>query len=202
MSRSAGDAAPPDTTLSQGHFDNLYAQSADPWNLATAWYERRKYALTIASLPRERYLNAYEPGCSIGELTRMLAPRCERLLAVDFAPAAIAQARTAVQDFPHVRVERAAIPKNLPDASFDLIVVSEILYYLTEEDLDETIAGLVNRLEPRGDLVAVHHRASDRCYGYDGFNVHQALTQRADLVGLAHHDDEDFVLDVHRKATS
>lgn len=202
MSRSAGDAAPPDATLSQGHFDNLYAQNADPWNLATAWYERRKYAITVASLPRERYRSAYEPGCSIGELTRLLAPRCGQLLAVDFAPAAVAQAQTAVRDFPNVRVERAAIPEDLPDATYDLIVLSEILYYLAEADLHKAIAGLVNRLEPKGDLVAVHHRASDRCYGYDGFNVHQALTRRADLVSMAHHEDEDFVLDVHRKLTS
>ncbi|MGL5825964.1 MAG: SAM-dependent methyltransferase [Nocardioides sp.] len=200
MSRRAGDATPPDATLSQGHFDNLYAQSADPWNLATAWYERRKYAITVASLPRERYRSAYEPGCSIGELTRLLAPRCDRLLAVDFSPAAVAQAQTVVRHLSHVRVERAAVPENLPDATYDLIVLSEILYYFAEDDLRKAIAGLVKRLEPDGDLVAVHHRASDRCYGYDGFNVHQALTQRAELVSMIHHEDEDFVLDVHRKS--
>lgn len=201
MSRSAGDATPPAVTLQQSHFDTLYAQSADPWSLATAWYERRKYAVTIASLPRERYRNAYEPGCSIGELTRLLAPRCDRLLAVDFAPTAVAQARKAVRDFSHVRVEQAAIPKDLPDATFDLIVVSEILYYLAEDDLDAALDELVKTLEPGGDLIAVHHRARDRCYGYDGFNVHRALAQRTGMVGLVQHEDEDFVLDVHRKQT-
>ena len=33
----------------------LYEESADPWGFETSAYERRKYALTLAALPRERY---------------------------------------------------------------------------------------------------------------------------------------------------
>ena len=59
------------------YFDEVYERSADPWRLATEWYEKRKYLMTVASLPRERYRRGFEPACSVGVLTEMLAERCE-----------------------------------------------------------------------------------------------------------------------------
>lgn len=199
MPRAAGDADPPTTTVPQDHFDRLYAATPDPWNLATSWYEHRKYDLTVASLPKPQYRNGLELGCAIGELTRRLASRCDQLLAIDCAPRALIQAHAAVAGFDRVRVERATLPTELPDGHYDLITASEILYYFCEEDLDQLLSGLVARLEPGGDLIAVHHRARDRCYGYDGYNVHCALAAIPDLTGLVRHEDENFVLDVLRK---
>ena len=49
-------------------FAELYA-AGDPWR-ADSLYERRKRAVVLASLPRERYRRAFEPGCGAGELTR------------------------------------------------------------------------------------------------------------------------------------
>ena len=51
------------------YFDDLYAGAEDPWSPRTRWYEQRKYALTTAVLPRRRYAEAVEVGCSVGELT-------------------------------------------------------------------------------------------------------------------------------------
>lgn len=199
MPRRVGDADPPMVTVPQEHFDKLYAGKPDPWDLGTKWHDRRKYALTVASLPQSRYRNCFEPGCSIGELTKLVAPRCDRLLAVDFAAAAVSRARDAVCGFSHVQVERAVLPDELPDDCYDLIILSELLYYFDRDDLNRLLDGLLRRLEPGGDLIAVHWRASDRCYGYDGFNVHSALAARPEVVGLVHHEDENFVLDVLRR---
>lgn len=199
MPRIAGDASPPPQTFTQQYFESLYKENSDPWSFATSWYERRKYALTIASLPMERYSHGLELGCSIGELTHMLAPRCQQLLAVDCATRAVDQARRVVAEYGHVRVEQAALPHDLPDEHFDLIVASEILYYLDAEDFDLMLTGIVERLKPGGDIVAVHLRAADLRYGYDGYNVHQALTSHPELKGIVHHEDERFVLDVLRR---
>ena len=62
-------------TLDPGYFRDCYAASADPWGLAERWYEARKYALSLALLPAERYSAAFEPGCSIGVLSAQLAAR-------------------------------------------------------------------------------------------------------------------------------
>ena len=56
-----------------GYFERMYATSADPWQLQARWYERRKYAITLALLPYPRYRHAFEPGCSISVLTEMLS---------------------------------------------------------------------------------------------------------------------------------
>jgi SAM-dependent methyltransferase len=176
----------------------MYEAKDDPWDLATKWHDQRKYAVTMASLPRARYQRCYEPGCSIGLLTAMLAPRCDEVLAVDSIGSAVLQAREVVRDFPHVRVEEATLPADLPAGTFDLIVIGDLLYYLSAADLAALLDGLAERLEPGGDFVSVHFR--DRESGnYDGFNAHQALTGRAGLEPVIHHDDEWFVLDVLRR---
>jgi hypothetical protein len=142
------------------------------------------------------------PVSAIGELTRLLAARCDSLLAFDFAQSAVDSARRAVLGMPHVAVERRALPAGLPPGSFDLIVLSEVLYYLSAPDLARTVDGMTARLDVGGDLVAVHHRARDRCYGYDGHNVHAALAACGELYEVARYDDDDFTLQVLRKAAA
>ena len=84
-------------TLGASYFDGMYARSADPWGFTSRWYERRKYAISLAMLPRERYRRGFEPGCSIGVLTQQLAGRCDRLLACDVAAAAVTTATRRLQ---------------------------------------------------------------------------------------------------------
>ncbi len=140
----------------------------------------------LACLPRERYRRCYEPGCSIGELTKALAPRCQELLAVDCATAAVRRAREATRGLGHVRVERAVLPRELPDGPFDLIVLSELLYYFPSVDVPGLLDGVLQRLARNGDLVAVHARPRP---GWEGSNLHRFLLARPELAPLVHHDD-------------
>lgn len=176
-------------------FDELYAENQDPWDLAGSWYEQRKRQVTVASLPKERYSRCYEPGCSIGELTKLLAPRCDGLLAVDSAEDAVRHAQEATRAFGHVRVEQAVLPKELPEQTFDLVVISELLYYLEQQDLLAFLDGVVGRLASGGELVAVHMQARDGCEGGN----HWLLAARPELDVVIHHEDERFVLDIFRK---
>ncbi|WP_433795113.1 class I SAM-dependent methyltransferase [Actinoplanes sp. CA-252034] len=199
MTRAAGDAAPPETSVSLDHFIGLYEAKDDPWDVATKWHDRRKFAVTVACLPRERYRRCYEPGASIGTLSRMLAERCDEVLTTDSVPEAVELARQNTADLPNVRVERAELPADLPDGVFDLVVIGDLLYYLSGDDLTATLDGLTARLEPGGDLVSVHFRNRDGD-SYDGFNAHTVLLATAGLEHVVHHEDEWFVLDVMRRA--
>ena len=76
-------------SLAPSYFDNLYEISPDPWGLGSREYEARKYGLTMAALPRRHYKRVFEPGCSIGVLTRMLAERAESVVASDVSLAAL-----------------------------------------------------------------------------------------------------------------
>jgi trans-aconitate methyltransferase len=200
VARAQNDADPPPESVSLDYFTGLYLAKNDPWDLATKWHDQRKYAVTLASLPRPRYRRCYEPGCSVGLLTRLLAARCDELLAVDSVPAAVEQAAAEVGDLPHVRVRRAEVPAELPDGTFDLVVVGDLLYYLSAADLGALLHGLVQRLEPGGDLVAVHFRDREHGGNYDGHNVHEALRSRSGLERVVRHEDEWFLLDVLRRA--
>ena len=187
-------------TLDAGHFRERYAASPDPYGLAERWYEARKYALTAALLPREHYGAAFEPGCSVGVLTAMLAPRCDSLLACDVVPDAVAAARARTAGLPGVRVERRAIPAEWPPHSFDLIIFSELLYYFGDADLVQVLSLGLGALRPGGHLVAVHWRHPAPDHPRAGDEVHRHLAAHAGLARLAHYRDPDFAAEVYARS--
>ena len=187
-------------TLDLGYFRDRYAASADPWGLAERWYEARKYAVTVALLPRQRYGTAFEPGCSIGVLTAMLAPRCDALLACDAVPDAVASARARTTGLPGVRVEQRAIPGQWPAGSFDLIILSELLYYFDDADLGLVLGLGLGSLRPGGQLLAVHWRHPAPDHPRTGDAVHEDLAAHPALARLAGYRDPDFTAEVYTRA--
>ena len=187
-------------TLDTGHFRERYAASPDPYGLAERWYEARKYALSVALLPEERYGTAFEPGCSIGVLTAMLALRCDSLLACDIVPDAVASARARTAGLPGVRVEQRAIPREWPPRSFDLIVFSELLYYFDDADLGQMLGLGIGALRPGGQLLAVHWRHPAPDHPRTGDEVHQDLAAHPGLARLARYRDPDFTAEVYTRA--
>lgn len=185
-------SAPPD-------FDALYARDDDPWEVATSWYERRKIDLVLAVLRRERYGSAWDAGCGTGDLAAALATRCDRVIATDAAPTAcdLAAARTA--DRPQVRVERSRLPDR-PAAlehPVDLVVVSEVLYYLDEADLAASLDTLARACHDETDVVAVHWRPRPEGARVTGAAAQRALNTRFLADGFERvvtHTDVEFVL--------
>ena len=145
-----------DRTLPVEYFDTLYAGDPDPWRFAASPYEREKYAATLAALPRQHYARALEIGCSIGVLTRELASRCGRLLSVDVATAALDQAKARCADLDHVSFALMHVPQAWPPDETDLIVLSEVVYYLDEEDVRRLARSVTATLAPGGDIILVH----------------------------------------------
>ena len=112
------------------HFDEMYAGSADPWAVGSSWYEARKRAVLLAALPNQRYRLAWEPGCSLGDLTVELATRCARVVASDVSARAVTQTRQRTADLGNVEVAVARLPDEAPPIALgaaDLVVLSEVL---------------------------------------------------------------------------
>ncbi len=187
-------------TLDAGYFNEVYAASPDPYGLADRWYEARKYAVSLALLPRQRYSAAFEPGCSAGVLTALLAPRCDTLLAWDMVPRAVESARARTAALPGVRVEQRAIPGQWPPGSFDLIVLSELLYYFDDADLSQVLGLSTGALRPGGQLLAVHWRHPAPDHPRAGDQVHDDLAAQPGLVRLARYRDLDFTAEVFARA--
>ncbi|GAB2682323.1 hypothetical protein GCM10027271_49770 [Saccharopolyspora gloriosae] len=179
-------------------FAELYDSHAEPWDVHS-WYERRKQRLAVACLPEPRYATALEPACGTGELTRLLASRCDRVLASDADGAAVERARAKLRDHPAVHVEQRALPGRFGRAEVDLLVWSEILYYLGDDALTETIGEGLRALRPGGDVLAVHWRHQAHDAPHDGPEVHRRLDAHPELVPVAFYADADFLVSALRR---
>ncbi|MWV49137.1 methyltransferase domain-containing protein [Rathayibacter sp. VKM Ac-2803] len=180
------------------YFDELYARHEDPWGYTSRWYEERKRALTLASLPEQRYGSVLEIGASIGVLAEALAARADRLLAVDVSAAAVDRAARRLAALEHVRVEHHDITRGVPEGPFDLVVLSEVGYYLGEPALEDALTGILDELAPGGDLVTVHWRHPIEGVELDGDAVQRAVG-RLGLHRLVRHEEEDVLLEVHSR---
>jgi hypothetical protein len=160
-------------------FENRYRENPDPWNYQASPYERGKYQVTLESLSRPGYVNAFEPACSVGELTAMLAGRCTRLLATDVSQTAVHQARKRCAGLHNVRIEcrdlRADFNAHAQGEPFDLIVFSEVGYYFDIESLATLARRLADALRTNGELIAVHRRGHSGDHLLHGDEVHRCL---------------------------
>jgi SAM-dependent methyltransferase len=189
-------APDPARSLELEHFDRLWASENDPWGLEGSWYEDRKRALAVASLPDPHYRRALEPGCAGGALSELLAPRCDELHCLDVAETALERARPRLAPYPHVHVAHGGIPDDLPGGTFDLVVISEIAYYLGTPDRARLWRTVVDALEPGGTLLAVHWIREAPEYPVTGDQVHDELAGIDGLEKLADHREADFRLDI------
>lgn len=178
------------------YFDGLFSANDDPWAFRERWYEQRKRAITLAALTRAHYRAIFEPGCANGELSAELAERCDRLLCCDTASAAVNLARTRLSLFDHAEVRQSRLPGDWPEEKFDLIVFSEIGYYLDAQDLTEVIRRISQSLTADGQLLACHWRPPiDEC-PLNARQVHDLIHEHLALPRVALHQEADFLLEV------
>jgi hypothetical protein len=78
------------------------------------------------------------------------------LLAVDVAEVALEQARIRCANHPEVTLRRLCIPHEWPTGKFDLIIFSEVLYFLSLSDIRLTAQKAVASLTSQGRIVLVN----------------------------------------------
>ena len=143
-----------DATVPPEYFEDKYKADIDPWRFRTSEYERDKYRATLESLTRTSYASALEVGCSIGVLTQLLSPRCNRLLALDASVTAIEEAKSI--NAASVTFCVATLPGEFPEGQFDLIVLSEVLYYFDKNDLARVARSCSEAIVQDSEIVLCH----------------------------------------------
>ncbi len=176
------------------YFDAIYAHD-DPFGYRERWYEARKRALLLASLPAQRFGRVWEIGCSNGELTAELATRCDQLVATDLNARAVALATARTQMHEHVDVRQARHPDTWPDGLFDLVVFSEVGYYLDVDTLTRMARRLKSSLRGDGVLVACHWLAPFPQAPQSGRDVHRLLRRELGMQRVFGYGDADVRLD-------
>ncbi len=179
-------------------FEARYREEPDPWGFASSPYERAKYTRTVAALGGRRFARALELGCANGELTALLAPSCATLVALDGAPTAVARARARAA--PHVDVRCGLVPEELPAGPWDLVVASEVLYYLGPELFERTVTALVAALLPGGLLLAVHWTGVAASHPLGADVVHDRLLADPALLPVQAERHDSYRLDLLERA--
>lgn len=183
----------------QNLFDPLFAQGPDPWHFESSWYEARKRDMLLASLPRPRYASAFEPGCASGFISEHLAQRCDRLLAWDGAQRAVDYAAQRLRPYAHAQAAHGWVPDHWPEGRFDLIVLSELLYYLKEDDIERLAQRCRTTLlatGPEAIVVACHWLQPFKDFPLGGARVHEILHQHLQIPRVAQWRDADFGLEI------
>ncbi|HEY2710763.1 MAG TPA: SAM-dependent methyltransferase [Caulobacteraceae bacterium] len=143
-------------SLAPDFFEDLYQREGDPWSFETSPYETEKYRITVNAIASPRASRCLEVGCSIGVLTRQLASVVDSLVATDVSTTALLAAERRCSDLTNVSFRRVSAPEENFQGGFDLIVLSEVVYYWDDGDLDGVAAGILQSLEPGGRLLMVH----------------------------------------------
>ena len=183
-------------------FADFYARHDDPWGFETRWYEQRKRDVLMAALPDRRYRRALELGCATGLTTARLATRCDEVVAVDVVGDALERARARVAEHaPESDVEflRLQTPARWPEGEYDLIVLSELAYYWTRDELAAALRKMDAALSEGGVVVACHWRHPISGCAMTGDEVHRILARHPEWRRRIRHIEDDFVLDVFRQ---
>jgi predicted TPR repeat methyltransferase len=156
------------------HFDTLYSNHSDPWNYHSSPFEARKRAATIEALGHRTFERALELGCSIGILTAELARHAEALVGVDGSALACEKARMHLAASPHVQIVQARFPEERAAlevlGQFDLIVLSEVLYFFSSADM-AALADYVGLALREGGMCLVVNFSGDTRAGFSGLEA-------------------------------
>lgn len=163
------------STTSAEFFESKYRDSEDPWDFAGSAYEQFRYETIIAALDMPRYERAFEPGCSVGELTHRLAGRCHQVEAMDISRSAVKRAKARCRDLSNITFRVGSLPHQIPNDEFDLIVFSEIGYYFDDAGLIELGTELVRRIPISGTFLAAHWLGFSEDHLLSGDRVHEMI---------------------------
>lgn len=219
---------------SEAYFDALYEGNKDPWHYQTRWYEKRKRDICLSLLPQSQYKRGIELGCGNGVFSELLASRCQSLVSIDGNRQAVSLAKQRLAKAYHAKVIHGIIPdifstlpktllqngaptNNSLQPTFDLMVISEILYYLSATDIDIVIAWVQKHLAVGGTLLCCHWRYEIDGFDMTGARVHERLqnafnlpasiepNQKTPQAVFTHQSclvDRDFLLDVWQNTLS
>ncbi|AOW46373.1 methyltransferase type 12 [Acetobacter ascendens] len=140
-------------------FESLFQKSPDPWNFENSLYEQQKLTRILQCLPTGSVSFAVELGCAIGVSTLALAKHCKRIVGIDASEIALSRAKRRCVQQKHISFIKAFLPQAYPTlevSGCDLVLISEILYFLSLEDIRNLAVNVINSLKPEGSILIVN----------------------------------------------
>ena len=178
-------------------FDAMYDDGPDPWQHEQSPYEARRREIVLAVCGRRHHRAILEIGSATGLFTAQLQPRADRVVAVEASGRALEVARA--RDLDGVTWVQGTAPDalaDLPEAGFDLVVLSEVGYFLRPAELLATARQVRRLLAPEGEVVAAHWTHPTRDIPSDGALVHAQFAATLGLPVKARYADADMRVEV------
>jgi 2-polyprenyl-3-methyl-5-hydroxy-6-metoxy-1,4-benzoquinol methylase len=173
--------------------------------------EQERFAVTLRTLAaskQSRFRNAVELGCAEGIFTEMIAPLCDRLVALDYSNVALERARTRLGSSQSVTFEQWDMRNEKLQGSFDLVVAMGVITSLYRPgDVRRACDMMVEAIEPGGFLLFSDVRQSrvfetawwGRYVLRGGEQIRRLLSARTDLERVSNDDTASHVFALFRK---
>lgn len=155
-------------------FDAKFAANDDPWRTFVDADEALKRQAILRAIGPGPWGRVLEVAAGNGSNSVAIAPRAMRLDATEATAKGTELVARAVRPYrDRARAIRLAVPARFPRSRYDVIVVAELLYYLSPRAMARTARDIATSLRPRGKLVLAHHRID-----FPDFAQHAAHVQR------------------------
>lgn len=124
----------------------------DSWSYATDPSHLERLQRIMKAISPLAGKSVLELGCAEGFITKEIAKQAARVVACELSPLAAERTRIACVGLP-VSVVECDIRTNLPNATFDSILASDVFYYLTQDEITQVIRSLAQRGNPECKLL-------------------------------------------------
>jgi len=178
--------------FTEKHFEELYRKKPDPWNYENYEFEKEKYLKTLQMIPGE-VETVWEVGSSEGLFTQLLLEGGKKVLGVEISATALQRAEERLKDYGNrIRLQRLDITREDIDGTFDLILASEILYYLGGKNILLFLEEKFYRhLRPGGYLLLCHFYPSGKIIHdiyRENHRFHEVIEE------ITHHPHRDYII--------
>lgn len=141
------------------HFSRLYRDGRDFWGVRDRPYEVAKRAAAVAFLQGWRGQRGLELGCGEGFLAARLIEEgtLGTVTGIDLDPGIIDRAWQTHAALSGAAFRQGRMPEDFPPEPFDLLVVSEMLYFLAEREIADLAARMTRAARPGALCLLVNY---------------------------------------------
>lgn len=148
----------PQKAISLAGFEQTFERDPDPWSTFSSRDELVKRNVILHALGPRKHGRLLELGSGNGAHSVALARKSLRMHACEGTDTGFRLTASALRHDPRAHAHRLILPGRFPGASYDAVVISELLYYLDNQTLLAVAQESARRLRTGGTLVLAHHK--------------------------------------------